>query len=133
MKRAMAAPEAGGNRDLRHDGRYQGLSQRQQIPQREMQPDTEHQEDHADIGELQRQSRIADEAGRERAYRNAGHQIAGDGRDLQPVRDRAEHECKPDADDDHRDEGRLSHVLAFACLAQCGKRRDAARGAMRRS
>src|SRR6266513_656357 len=89
-----------------------------------MQPDTEHQEDHADIGELQREPRITDEAWCERPYRNTGHQIARDRRDFQPVRDRAEHESKSDADDDHRDERRLSHVLAFRVL------RDAARGAM---
>ena len=84
--------------------------ERQKIAQREMQPDAEHQKDHADVGELQRQIRIGDEARCERSDGYAGDQIAGNRRKPQPVRDRSEDEREPDTRDDGGDERRRFHA-----------------------
>ena len=69
-----------------------------------MQPDPEHQQDDADLGELQRQVLVGDKAGRGRADRDAGEQIPDQRRDAQPVGDRAEDEGEADAEDDRRDQ-----------------------------
>ena len=57
-------------------------SDRQQVLQREMQADAEHQQDDADLGELVRELLVGDEAGRERAHQHAGEQIADQRRGL---------------------------------------------------
>ena len=55
---------------------------RQQILEREMQADAEHQEDDADLGELVGEALVGDEAGRERPDGDAGEQIADERREL---------------------------------------------------
>ena len=60
-------PSSGRDGDL-HDGAGHGDgAHRQQVLQREMQADAEHQQDDADLGELVGQALVGDEARRERA------------------------------------------------------------------
>ena len=47
-------------------------------------------------------------------HRDAGHQVTGNRRELQPVRDRAEHEGKPEPDHEHGNERRLGHGLKIS-------------------
>src|SRR5262249_42057635 len=58
--------EQRGARDLPDGAGDRDASNRQQVLEREMEADTEHQEDHADLGQLVRQSLIGDVSGRER-------------------------------------------------------------------
>ena len=69
-----------------------------------MQADPEHQQDDADLGELQRQVLVGDKARRERADRDAGEQVSDQRRDPQPVGDRAKDKGEADAEDDRRDQ-----------------------------
>ena len=89
---------APGHRDGAH---------RQQILERELQPDAEHQQDDADLGELVGDALVGDEARRERPDHDAGEQIADERRGLQPMRDRAEREGQHEADHDGRRQGRV--------------------------
>ena len=54
-----------------------------------------------------RQRLVGDEAGRERADRDAGEQIADQRRDAEPMGDRAEDEGEREADDDRGDQRRV--------------------------
>src|SRR3546814_10311992 len=82
----QARPEQGRNHDLDERAGDGDPADSDQILDREMQPDTEHQQDHADLRELVRQRSIADEAGSEGADRHACEQIADERRQLQPAR-----------------------------------------------
>ena len=62
-----------------------------------MQPDTEHEQDHADLGELLRQPDIGDEAGRGGADDDARDQVTDQRRHLQACGDEAHDEGKPQA------------------------------------
>ena len=72
----------------------------QQILQGEMQPDAEHQQDHADLGQLVGQALVGHIARREGADEHAGEQIADERRDAEAMRQGAESECQDEADDD---------------------------------
>ena len=52
----------------------------------EVEPDAEHQEDDADLGELVGQVLVGDEAGGMRADDEPGEEVADDGREAEPVR-----------------------------------------------
>ncbi len=65
-----------GRGDLHHRAGNRDAAHRQQVAERKMQADAEHQEDHADLGELGRQRLVGDEARRPRADHHAGEQIA---------------------------------------------------------
>ncbi len=52
----------------------------------ESQAHPEQEQDHADLGELLGDLAVGDEAGGERAHQDAGHQVADEGRQRQPVR-----------------------------------------------
>ena len=71
------APSPGrGDGDLRDRARDGDGLHRHQVLQREMQADAEHQQDHADLGQLRRQGLVGDEAGRERPDHDAREQVA---------------------------------------------------------
>ncbi len=57
----------------------------EQVLQREMQADAEHQQDDADLGELAAQAPVGDEAGRVGTDEHAGDEIADERRQPQPV------------------------------------------------
>ncbi|MBB5706324.1 hypothetical protein FHR21_001668 [Sphingopyxis panaciterrulae] len=73
-----------------------------------MQPDTEHQQDHADLRELVRQRSIADEAGSEGADRHACEQIADERRQLQPAGNESADESE---DQSHNEHGEKAGVM----------------------
>jgi hypothetical protein len=85
---AHQQPHAGAERRAAQDakqraGHRHGLH-RQQILEREMETDAEHQEDDADFAELGGEFGVGDEAGRERADDDACHEIAHQRRRPQP-------------------------------------------------
>ena len=62
----------------------------QQVLEREMEPDAEHQQDDAELGELVGEVLVGDEAGGERPDGNACKQVAHERRQLEAVRHRAQ-------------------------------------------
>ncbi len=72
-----------------------------QILDREMQSDTEHQQDDADFGELVRYIGVTHETRRERAHRHAREQIADERWQLQPARDKPADEGEDQSHDKH--------------------------------
>ncbi len=80
---------------------------RQQVLEREMQADAEHQQDDADLGQLVGEALVGDEARREGPDQHAGQQIADQRRDAQAVGERAEDEGQHQPHDDGRDQRRV--------------------------
>ena len=103
QRRDHALADGAGHRDASH---------RQQLLDMELQADAEHQQDHADLGELFGHSRIHRHPGRVRADERAGQQIADNRRKSQPLRDVAEEERAAQARRERKDEVVLVHVLA---------------------
>ena len=88
---------------------------RQQVAEREVQPDAEHQEDDAELGELRGQPGVAHEARRERPDGDARDQVADDGRQAQPRSEQPEHEGDPEPRRDDGDQRRLvNHRVTIA-------------------
>jgi hypothetical protein len=80
-----------------------------------VQPDSEHQENDADFGQLVGQSLIRHIAWRERADQDAGEKISNQWRDAQTMRHSAKTECQNKADDNGRYQRRvMRHLLSFA-------------------
>ena len=113
MPAASRTPDCTGHGDA-PDG--------QQIRQREVQPDAEHEQDHADLGQLRGEVRIGHESRRERTDHDPGHQEPGDGCDTQPVRDQAEHERRDEGTDQRRDQG--GHRVHRRTIAHAASTRD---------
>ena len=67
-------------------------------------PHPEHQQDDPDVGELEREIDIGDEAGGEGAEQDPGHDVADDRRQSHPLGDEAADEGGHQADSDGRDE-----------------------------
>ena len=75
-----------------------------------MQPNAEHQQDHADFGELIGDALIGDETRREGADGDAGQQIADQRRQLQALGDKAKAEGEHKPENQRRYErGRMRH------------------------
>ena len=82
-----------------------------------LRPDAEHQQDDADLGELQRELGIADEARRVGADGEAGEQVADDRGKPQPLGDEAEDEGEHDRGHQGRDQRVLAfHLASAACV-----------------
>ena len=79
-----------GDDDLDDRAGHGDARHRHQVLEREVQPDAEHQQDDADLGELAGQRVIGVEARRRRADHDAGQHVAGQRLDAQPVRQQAE-------------------------------------------
>ena len=78
---------------------------REQVLEREMQADAEHQQDDADLGELAGEILVGDKARRERPDDDAGEEIADQRRQLEPVRHGRQDPGECQSGDDGRDEG----------------------------
>lgn len=87
------------------EGRHDDLADRsgngdgphgEEILQRKMQADAEHQQDDADFRELVRQLLVGDETGRERADDDAGKKVAGDRRQAEAMCDQPRQEGEAD-------------------------------------
>ena len=109
QQRGKAHAHGGRDRDLHHRAGHGDGLHRQQVLEREMQADAEHQQDHADFRQLGGERLVGDEARRERPHRDTRQQIADQGRNPQAMRKRAEHESQHEAGDDGGDEGRVVH------------------------
>ncbi len=81
-----------GDGDLADRARHGDAGDRQQVLQREMQADAEHQQDDADLGQLGSKRGIGLEARRVRTHQDAGQQIADQRLHAQPVGDQPEDE-----------------------------------------
>ena len=88
-----------------------------------MKADAEHQQDHADLGELADRLRIDVDAGRERPRRDPRHQVADERRQAQPGGEETEAEGEHQAGNDRDHEaGVLIHQLfAPANLGKMGR------------
>ena len=85
----------------------------------ELDADAEHQQDHADLGELESELRVRGEAGRERSDQDPGEQIADDRRETEPSGDERPDQGRGQSDGDRRDEGGLvghGRVLGGAAI-----------------
>ena len=78
-----------------------------------MQADSEHQQDHADLGELRRERLVGDETGRGRPGDDAGDQIADERRQPQALREQAQHQGQHEADAEQGDQrGVMGHRIS---------------------
>ncbi len=89
-----------GHRDPAH---------RPNVIDRNFEPDAEHQQNDADLGELQRQANVGGEQ-RACGHGDAGEQIADDRRKPQPQRDKAKHKRQHNRGDQSRDQRVLIHA-----------------------
>ena len=117
----VAEPDAEHRRhgDL-HDGAGDGdQPHRPQVLEREVQPDAEHQQDDADLGQLAGQRLVGDEAGRVGAERHAGQQVADERGYADALGDGAEDEGEAEPHDDGGDErGVVRHPRAASCKVE---------------
>jgi hypothetical protein len=74
-ERRQRHPEQRRDRDLRDRARYRNAAHLEQVVEREMHSDAEHEQHHADLGQLARELDVRDEARRGRADRDAREQI----------------------------------------------------------
>ncbi len=65
-----------------------------------MEPDAEHQQDHADLGELVGKPLVGHVAGREGADEDAGQKVPDEGRNLDAMGERTKNEGQHETDDD---------------------------------
>ena len=70
-----------------------------------MQAHAEHQQDHAELGELRRQFAVGHEAGCERPHHYAGQQVSHQRRHAEAIGYRPEDECKHKTRNDRGDQG----------------------------
>jgi hypothetical protein len=121
-----AGSQGGRNGDLPKSAGNGDPAHRHQIADREVQADPEHQEDHANLGELIRQFLIADIAGRERPDGDAGEQITDQRRQSDLGRNESAGKGHHEAYDDRRDQLRLVvHRLSRSRLRGSWLRRPA--------
>ncbi|MND80716.1 hypothetical protein D3C80_724900 [compost metagenome] len=99
QKTPKTPAEHGRRADLNQGAGNGDLAHLHQVRRREVQPDPEHQQDDADLGQLGRQFRVRDEAARVGADDDARHQITDQRRQLQPIGQHAEHEGEDEASD----------------------------------
>ena len=77
----------------------------------ELEPDAEHQQDDADLGELFGDMCVGDESGRIGPDDEAGQQVADDGRQADALCDVAEQQRRAEAARESKDDGRFLHAL----------------------
>ena len=77
-RRAEPDPEQPRHDRLQDRARDRDRAHGQQLADRELDPDAEHQQDHAEFGELERDIGIGDKPGRERPDQDAGHDVPDD-------------------------------------------------------
>ena len=82
---------------------------------REVQADAEHQQHHADLGQLRRQVQVGDEAGRVRPQQHARQQVAHQRRQAQARRGEAQHQRQPQRGSQRDDERHVGVHGAAGC------------------
>ncbi len=93
--------------DLAHGSRDGDVLDGQQLTDREVDPDPEHQEDHAELGELRGDARIRGEARGERSQEHAGDDVADDRGQPEAAGDEAADEGGRQAHGDRGDQNGL--------------------------
>ena len=110
--RASAPAEQRGDRHLHQRAGHGDAAHRQQVARREMQADAEHQQDHADLGQLAGQCQVGDEARRVRPDQHAGEQVADQRRQPQLARDHPQQQCRGQGGNQRGDQrGVVRHPL----------------------
>src|SRR3546814_258970 len=84
--------------------RDRDVSHRQQVTPREMQTNTEHEEDDPDLGKLIGETGISNKARSKGTNQDASEQIARDWRDLQTMSECAHQKSHDQASNDHGNE-----------------------------
>jgi hypothetical protein len=119
----IPAPEHGdehaerrGDRDLHDRAGHRDAPDRQQVLERQVQADAEHQQDHADFGELAGQLDIGNEARRARTDYDPGDEVADQWRHLEPrCREPGEHRQSERRGDGRQQADFVRHTrIAFA-------------------
>jgi hypothetical protein len=99
------APAHAGRRDHLHDGaRDRDLAHGQQVAQREVQADAEHEQHHPDLGQLRREVGVRHEPRREGTDHHAGQQVAHQRRQLHAGGDEPKDEREAERGGDRRDQ-----------------------------
>ena len=83
-QRRRAAPRPVATRLWHERPGQRDPADREQFLDVELEPDAEHQQDDADLGELLGEVPVGDEAGRRRPHDDPGEEIADDGREPEP-------------------------------------------------
>ena len=110
-------PERGHDGDLPDGARHGDGPHGQQVGEGEVQPDAEHEQDDADLGELRRELLVGHVARREGADHHARDEVADERRKPQPLRQGPEHERQAEARHDGRDQG---GVMRHRCSSGFG-------------
>ena len=112
----------GGRAERRGDGALDDgagdgdAPDREQFLEVELQPDAEHQQDDADLGELRGQRRVGDESRRVRADEQARGQVADDRRQPDAVRDVAADEGRGQAPGQRENQPGLVHARSYCVV-----------------
>jgi hypothetical protein len=115
-----ARPQQRGGADLHHGAGHRDLAHRQQVGQRKVQADAEHQQHHPDLGQLPGQRHVADKARRARPDHHPGQQIAHQGRHAQARGDQAQHQRQPETGGEEGDEGDVvGHRTGLSADRRC--------------
>ncbi len=79
-----------------------------------MQPDAEHQQHHADLGQLRRDVAVGHETGRERPDDDARHEVAHQRRHAQPRGHEAQQQRQAERGGECLDQSAMGHAVHFA-------------------
>ncbi len=104
--------DQGRDRDLADRARNDDAPLAEQVADRDVHTNAEHQQDDADFGELRRQAHIGDVAWRERSDDDAGGEIAEQRRQPDPRRDEPEDERPAEAEGDRLDQRYVMRQVA---------------------
>ena len=108
--------ECGGNDDLGNRAWDGDPLHLQQVVEREMQADAEHQQDNADLGQLIGDFLIGHVAGRERSDQDAGDQVAYERRYAQALRKGPKHKGEHETGDKGGEQRRV--MMHRSCLSR---------------
>ncbi len=100
-------PEQSGHDRLEDRARDRDGADGEQLADRELDADPEHQQDHAELGELEGDVRVGDEPGRERPDHDTGDDVPDDRGQAHAAGDETADERGGQADRDGRDENGL--------------------------
>src|SRR5690606_23169745 len=103
----------GRDGDLTDRAGHRDASDREQVVHGEMETDSEHEQDHADLRELTREPNVGDIAGSEGADGHAGDEVPEKRRKFQTGRNQTKQESQAETSGQNRKELRLvGHALA---------------------
>jgi hypothetical protein len=113
--------ERGRDGDLHEGARQRDLAHSKQVLHREVQPDAEHQQHHADLRELLRELHVGDEARSSGADEDARNEVAHERGQLELHRDETEHERDAERRGDGRDQPNVMRHVPVLGAAREGR------------